>query len=117
MTEESDQKKNPIVWDYEKENPEKAKLLKDALQQARDPELGYSVTQLGLVRNVKVTDGQALITMIMTTPFCPYAPALMDDVRMYAEQALGMPVHMDLQMDPWDPSMMEDGTNLDWGLF
>ena len=110
-------KKNPAVWEYESVDPEKAGILKDALRNVADPELGLNVIELGLVRNVTVQDGRLLITMIMTTPFCPYAPQMLEEVRVYAENALGMPTAIDLRMDLWDESMMEEGFELDWGFF
>jgi metal-sulfur cluster biosynthetic enzyme len=55
--------------------------------------------------------------MIMTTPFCPYAPALLDMTRSKAEKILGQPTTIDLGMEPWDPSMMEEGAAAAWGFF
>ena len=115
MTE--NQKKNPAVWEYESENPEKAALLKDALRSVEDPELGYNVIELGLIRNVVLKDGRFMITMILTTPFCPYAPQMIESVRQCAEKALGQPAAIDFRMDLWDESMMEEGFELDWGMF
>ncbi|MBQ6520696.1 MAG: DUF59 domain-containing protein [Anaerolineaceae bacterium] len=115
MSEET--KKNPAVWEFEASDPEKAALLKDALREVRDPELGYSVIELGLIRNVQFQENRYLISMILTTPFCPYAPTMVEDVRTRAESVLGATVVIDLRMDLWDQSMMEEGFELDWGLF
>ena len=115
--EEETNKKNPAVWEFESVDPEKAALLRDALREVRDPELGYSVIELGLVRNVIQQENRFLITMIMTTPFCPYAPTMLEEVRVRAEEVLGTTVFIDLRMDLWDQSMMEEGFELDWGLF
>ncbi len=115
--EENMNKKNPAVWDYESAEPDKAEFLKDALREVCDPELGYNVIQLGLIRNVVLQDGRLLITMILTTPFCPYAPQMIENVRSHAENALKIPTAIDLRMDLWDESMMEEGFELDWGLF
>lgn len=114
---ENQEEKHPAVWDYAAEDPQKADYLKDALRVVKDPELGYSVIELGLVRNVVVKDGRVVITMIMTTPFCPYAPQLVEQVRMNAEKAMNMDTAIDLRFDPWDPDMMEEGFSLDWGLY
>ena len=109
--------RNPAVWELESADPAKAELLKDALREVCDPELGYNVIQLGLIRNVVQQEGRLLITMILTTPFCPYAPQMIEDVRNHAEKALAIPTAIDLRMDLWDESMMEEGFDLDWGLF
>ena len=97
--------------------PEKAALLRDALREVRDPELGYNVIELGLIRNVVLQENRYLITMILTTPFCPYAPTMVEQVRKQAESVLDLSVVIDLRMDLWDESMMEEGFELDWGLF
>ena len=117
MSEEQETKRNPAVWEFEADEPEKAALLRDALREVRDPELGFSVIELGLVRNVTRQESRYLITMIMTSPFCPYAPMMIEEVRVHAEKALGSDVSIDLRMDLWDESMMEEGFELDWGFF
>jgi metal-sulfur cluster biosynthetic enzyme len=94
----------------------KEKLLSD-LRQVIDPELGMNVIELGLIRDVEFEDDQAHINMILTTPFCPYAPALIQQVRLTAEESLGMPVEVEMGMEMWDPSMMEEGAGAEWGLF
>jgi len=37
--------------------------------------------------------------------------------RVKAEEAIGMPVSIELAMDVWDFAMMEEGVDLDWGLY
>ncbi|MHC1770749.1 MAG: metal-sulfur cluster assembly factor [Flexilinea sp.] len=114
---EEPKKKNPAVWDFSSIDPDKAELLKDALRSVLDPELGYSVIDLGLIRNVTVTDKHVLVTMILTTPFCPYGGQLVESVRRTTMDTLIMDANVDLRFDPWDPDMMEEGFDLDWGFF
>ncbi len=109
-------KKTPPKWEYSIIDPEKADLLKDALRSVLDPELGYSVIDLGLIRNVEVKDDHIVLTMILTTPFCPYGGMLIESVRKTAMDALSMDAIIDLRFDPWDPDMMEEGFELDWGF-
>lgn len=54
----------------------------EVLKTVKDPEIMQSVWDLGLIYDV-TTDpkGEVRIKMTMTTPFCPYAPALIDDVK------------------------------------
>jgi metal-sulfur cluster biosynthetic enzyme len=91
--------------------------LMTALREVMDPELNMNVVELGLIREVELEEDSAHITMIMTTPFCPYAPALINQVKMTATDAMGMPVTVEMGMEMWDPSMMEEGAGGDWGLF
>ncbi|OGO11418.1 MAG: hypothetical protein A2Y53_02245 [Chloroflexi bacterium RBG_16_47_49] len=82
-----------------------------------DPEIGLNVLELGLVRNVAVINGEAKIMMIMTTPFCPYGPALLETTRQQAELGLSLPTSITLSYEPWDPSMMDENARLEWGFF
>jgi len=72
---------------------------------------------LGLIRDVSIDDESVQLKMILTTPFCPYAPALMEMTRSKAIEAMGIEAMVELGMEMWEPSMMEDGTGGDWGLF
>jgi metal-sulfur cluster biosynthetic enzyme len=107
---------NPL-WETDATHPELAIKVRDALRQVMDPELALSVIELGLVREIWVDDEVQHVKMIMTTPFCPYASALLDTTRSSAEQAAELTTMIEMAMDPWDPSMMEEGAGADWGLF
>lgn len=54
----------------------------EKLKEVFDPELNFSVVDLGLIYKVKVQKGKDIkIDMTMTTPFCPYGPALLDEMK------------------------------------
>ena len=108
---------NRPVWDAEATHPELCDQLRKGLTEIVDPELSFNIIQLGLVRNVKIDDDGAIIKMILTTPFCPYGPAMLESTRQKAEQVLERPVGIDFGMENWDFSMMEEGLGNDWGLF
>ncbi len=95
----------------------KEEQLREALRVVTDPEIGMNVIELGLLRNVEIHDDRAHLTMIMTTPFCPYAPQLLEQCRRTAQEFLSVPVTIEMGLEMWDPSMMEDGAADDWGLF
>lgn len=103
-------------WELGKNDRGLAENLHIALQEVMDPELGMNVVQLGLIRNVQIQDENALVTMILTTPFCPYAPQLMEACRSKTEEVLGIPTNIEMGREFWDRSMMEDDA-LDWGLY
>jgi metal-sulfur cluster biosynthetic enzyme len=88
-----------------------------ALRTVVDPEIGMNVIELGLIRDVQLSEKNAHLVMIMTTPFCPYAPQLLEQTRRTAQDFLGLPTTIEMGMEMWDPSMMEDGAASDWGLF
>ncbi len=108
---------NHLIWQAESTHPELMDTLRTTLRQVTDPEIGLDIIQLGLVRDVKVIDDSAAMTMILTTPFCPYGPALLEMARQKAEEALKMPTNLEFGMEMWDFSMMEEGAGADWGLY
>lgn len=91
--------------------------LREALRQVMDPEIGMNVIELGLLRGSEIHDDRAHLTVIMTTPFCPYAPQLLEQMRRTSQEYLQVPVTIEMGLEMWDPSMMEDGAADDWGLF
>lgn len=91
--------------------------LYEALRSVVDPEIGMNIIELGLVRMVEIEEDKGHIVMIMTTPFCPYAPQLLDQTRRTAQDYLERPTTIEMGLEMWDPSMMEEGAADDWGLF
>lgn len=94
--------------------------LLETLRSVIDPEIGLNIVELGLIRNIELNENEGekgKITMILTTPFCPYGPAIIEQVRFTATQFLGEPIDVELGTELWDPSMMEEGAGGDWGLF
>jgi len=91
--------------------------LRDALREVVDPELGMSIVELGLIRKIEIGSDLTEITVIMTTPFCPYGPALLEQTRRAAEKHMQGPVKITLGMEMWEPSMMEGGPPAEWGLY
>jgi metal-sulfur cluster biosynthetic enzyme len=114
MTEETIPK---TIWQADSTHPELTGALRDALKEVVDPEIGLNIIELGLVRDVVVEDEKAIVTMILTTPFCPYGPALLDISRQKAEKALQRPTTIEMGMEMWDFSMMEEGAGAAWGFY
>ena len=91
--------------------------LKDSLREVVDPEIGLNIIELGLVRDVALEEDSAELTMILTTPFCPYGPAMLEMTRKKAEEALDRPTTIEMGTEMWDLSYMEEGAGADWGMF
>jgi metal-sulfur cluster biosynthetic enzyme len=104
-------------WDIENTHPELVDALEEALSKVIDPELGLNIIQLGLVRNIVMKNDHAVVTMILTTPYCPYGPSIMESARKKAEDALGITTKINYGSEAWDPTMMEEGLSDDWGLY
>ncbi|MBI3159298.1 MAG: DUF59 domain-containing protein [Chloroflexi bacterium] len=107
------------VWEIQSTHPALVERVEAAMREVVDPEIGLNVIELGLVRNVALDEEEkkAHVTMIMTTPFCPYAPALLEMTRTKAEESIGQPTSIEMGMELWDLSYMEEGAGADWGLF
>ena len=97
----------------------KEEELIDALRAVIDPEIGLNIVELGLIRKTVIDEDNntATITMILTTPFCPYGPQLIEQVRLVGNQVMTGGTSVEVGMELWDPSMMEEGAGGDWGLF
>lgn len=115
MTQE--QKPNRPKWQAEETHPELADKVRQALRAVVDPEIGLDVVALGLIRDLQIGEEEANLVMILTTPFCPYGPALLEMARQKAEQAIGKPTRIEIGTEMWDMSMMEDQALAKWGLF
>lgn len=93
--------------------------LTEALRSVIDPEIGLNIVELGLLRNLDIDEenDKAKITMILTTPFCPYGPQIIEQVRQTGNTVIKGGVSVEIGTELWDPSMMEEGAGGDWGLF
>lgn len=108
---------NQIQWTIHNTHPELTENVRARLGEVVDPEIGMNIIQLGLVRDLAIENGMARLKMILTTPFCPYGPAMIEMTKQKAVEALNMPVTIEMGMEMWDFSMMEDPSALDWGLY
>jgi len=91
--------------------------VRTALRTVYDPELGMNVIELGLIRKLDFQPDLIEITMLLTTPFCPYGPAMLEQVRRATEKATNKPARVTMAMEMWEPSMMEGGAPKEWGLW
>ncbi len=98
---------------------EKEEVLLESLRSVIDPEIGLNIVELGLIRDIGINEEEdtAEITMILTTPFCPYGPAIIEQVRNVGNTVMKGGVGVQVGTELWDPSMMEEGAGGDWGLF
>jgi FeS assembly SUF system protein len=90
----------------------------DALKEIYDPEIPVNIYDLGLIYGVDVNDGQAVITMTLTTPHCPVAESMPSEVEMRAASVPGiMDAEVNLVWDPpWSPANMTDEARLELGM-
>jgi FeS assembly SUF system protein len=91
----------------------------DVLKSIYDPEIPVDIYELGLIYDVDIgEDGDATITMTLTTPHCPVAESLPQEVEL---RVLSVPGIRDAVVNlvwdpPWDPSKMSDEARLELGM-
>ncbi|MFN2473357.1 MAG: SUF system Fe-S cluster assembly protein [Sphingomicrobium sp.] len=91
----------------------------EALKSIYDPEIPVDIYELGLIYDVAVSeDGDAVVTMTLTTPHCPVAESMPGEVEMRILAAPGIrDAEVKLVWEPaWDPSKMSDEARLELGM-
>ena len=91
----------------------------EVLKSIYDPEIPVDIYELGLIYDVDVSeDGDAVITMTLTTPHCPVAESMPGEVEL---RVMSVPGIRDAVVNlvwnpPWDPSKMSDEARLELGM-
>ena len=91
----------------------------ETLKSIYDPEIPVDIYELGLIYDVEISeDGDAVVTMTLTTPHCPVAESMPSEVEM---RVLSVPGIRDAEVKlvwepPWDPSKMSDEARLELGM-
>jgi metal-sulfur cluster biosynthetic enzyme len=82
--------------------------IRSALETVMDPEIGLSVIDLGLIREIHLAPQKTLVRMMLTTPFCPYAPQIMAEVKQAAMSVVNVETEVEIMPDAWSPELMPD---------
>ena len=96
----------------------KDKIIKE-IQKIYDPEIPVNIYELGLIYDVKVeNESTAKIIMTLTSPNCPVAESLPQEVKDSAMQVKGIEkVDLDLVFEPpWNKDMMSEAAKLELNL-
>jgi FeS assembly SUF system protein len=91
----------------------------EALREIYDPEIPVNIYDLGLIYGVDVTDeGDAVVTMTLTTPHCPVAESMPGEVELRVGAVPGVrDAEVNLVWDPpWGPDKMSDEARLELGM-
>ena len=103
--------------------PIREESVYEALRHVQDPELLVNVVDLGLIYTIVVEEVEGKsnlkIDMTMTTPACPYAPELLDDVQQALESLADVgKVEVRLVLNPpWTPDRMTEDARDELGIF
>jgi len=91
----------------------------EEIKNVYDPEIPVNIYDLGLIYNVSVDDDNVVsILMTLTSPGCPVADQLVDQVR---ENILSLKdvtdVEVEIAFEPiWDRTMMSEEARYELGL-
>jgi metal-sulfur cluster biosynthetic enzyme len=96
-------------------------LIRAALGQVYDPEIGIDIVSLGLVYDVELDDAGLLrIDMTLTSPYCPLGGVIQSQAHAVCAPLPGVKdVRVDLVWSPpWDPRVMaSDEAKLELGIY
>ena len=70
----------PFVYVYP-DSIDVRRNVRDALKEVIDPEVGISIVEFGLVKEICIENGDVEIRMVLTTPACPLAGYLVEQIR------------------------------------
>ncbi|PKL74321.1 MAG: hypothetical protein CVV27_21100 [Candidatus Melainabacteria bacterium HGW-Melainabacteria-1] len=101
--------------------------LRSSLEKVVDPELHMNIVELGLVYKVEMINlggpvPDVEVEMTLTSPGCPYGPAIMGQVPMVLKRDYGDAigeVNVGLTFTPpWDPATMaSEDVQFELGIF
>ena len=89
-----------------------------ALRTVHDPEIPVNIYDLGLIYNVEINDGHAVVSMTLTTPNCPVAESMPGEVELRVGAVPGIgDAEVNLVWEPaWSPANMTDEARLELGM-
>lgn len=100
-------------------------MVRSALKNVYDPEIGLDIVNLGLIYNIDVQEqGKKIaVDMTLTTPACPAGPQILEQARQEVGSLRDVykdldEVSINLVWTPfWNPSMMTEEAREELGFF
>lgn len=77
--------------------------IRNAMRLVIDPELGIDIITLDLLRGMEFGDHGVRILLVLTTPFCPYAPELLREIREQVGEVTALPIEIQILAEAWNP--------------
>ena len=83
--------------------------IRGSLRQVKDPELGLSIIDLGLIYDVDVNNGDVHVRMTLTSPGCPASDMIVSDANAAIRSLNGVTnVKIELVWEPfWTPDRID----------
>jgi FeS assembly SUF system protein len=108
----------PTVPETSQPDGELYEAVIEALKEIFDPEIPVNIYDLGLIYNVEINNGHALVSMTLTTPHCPVAESMPGEVELRVGAVPGIgDAEVNLVWEPaWTPANMTDEARLELGM-
>ena len=92
--------------------------LINSFKDVYDPEVSTNIYDLGLIYDISISkEGKVDVLMTLTSPFCPAADAIVNDIIGAAYTAGASGVEVDITFHPeWGPDKISDEGKLELGL-
>ncbi|MEI2677949.1 MAG: metal-sulfur cluster assembly factor [Burkholderiaceae bacterium] len=93
-------------------------VIRLALHEVLDPEMGESIVDLGLVQRIGIEPRRVHVTLIPTSATCPMSEVLLEDATEAVRRACpsGTEVEVDLDWQtPWEPHRMSPELKVRFG--
>ena len=89
------------------------------LDEIYDPEIPVSIYELGLIYDVRINkEKEVQIIMTLTSPSCPVAESLPEEVKLEVEKISGVKsAKVEITFEPpWNKNMMSEEAKLELGF-
>lgn len=119
MTDETNQGTPPSASEVEKTADFIRSEAISLIETCYDPEIPVNIWELGLIYEVNVNEIRELeVIMTLTSPFCPAAQSLPEEVKSKLEGISGVrDVTVEITFDPpWTQDMMSEEAKLELGF-
>ena len=86
-----------------------AGAVRAALSEVRDPEVGESIVDLGLLERIEIGEARVQVTLVPTSAACPMSEVLLEDVEAAVRRVCPAPWEVSVQLDwdsTWEPGRM-----------
>ena len=83
--------------------------IRHALRRVMDPEVGINIVDLGLIYKIDSKPGELYVEMTMTSPACPLADMILDDIDSVLDPLVPPEVEIRVEIvwdPPWSPDKM-----------
>ena len=89
----------------------------EALEQVIDPEIGLNIVDVGLIYRVEVLEDRIEIDFTLTSPGCPLAATIMEDIQREVSERTGVArIETNLVWNPpWSLDFMSEEARLQLG--